>query len=576
MNFKYIINFITYCLAACLICVNTSLDKLSFNIVTTPILTITIIAYLTSLVPIFKKTIYIVVGTVVFVSCFIDSFCQSFFQTHISPQIIFNIFHTEWQETKDFFSAFVNFHIFLKPRVTAIIIFYLLYVFSILDILPIFPLQKYTWGKKTYKSLKTSFILLVFILLVYELPHSINYCKLLGNKNITHIETLIFNGYHEEMPTPIHRTLYSILACNISSQNVIEMRNATLSAKIDSCSYRSQHIVLIIGESYNKHHSSLYGYEKMTTPRQLSRMKAGELFVFDDVITPSNITSNVFLNIFSTWHNGSTFKIQDCPMFPYIFRKAGYKTAFFTNQYASKGLIRGATTQSGSFFLTDRILSNTMFNTRNKKAYKYDEMLIREFEQYKKQCDNQKYTMDIIHLRGQHFDYSERYPKEYAEFSLYDYKRRNILEKDKEILMNYDNSCFYNDYILDEIITLYQNDDAILIFVADHGEEVFDNEPIHGRCFNTPNAAIAKNEYEVPMWIWCSNSYKEKHRDITKLIKSSTHKPFITDKIPALLFYISGIYSKYFSEEDCVISPKYKTNDRYIYGNVNYDSLNIQ
>lgn len=24
------------------------------------------------------------------------------------------------------------------------------------------------------------------------------------------------------------------------------------------------------------------------------------------------------------------------------------------------------------------------------------------------------------------------------------------------------------------------------------------------------------------------------------------------------------------------ISPKYKTNDRYIYGNVNYDNLNIQ
>lgn len=36
------------------------------------------------------------------------------------------------------------------------------------------------------------------------------------------------------------------------------------------------------------------------------------------------------------------------------------------------------------------------------------------------------------------------------------------------------------------------------------------------------------------------------------------------------------VQEQYYSEEDCVISPKYKTNDRYIYGNVNYDSLNIQ
>lgn len=41
----------------------------------------------------------------------------------------------------------------------------------------------------------------------------------------------------------------------------------------DTCLYTSPDIILIIGESYNKRHASLYGYPLETTPRLRRRME---------------------------------------------------------------------------------------------------------------------------------------------------------------------------------------------------------------------------------------------------------------------------------------------------------------
>ena len=56
-------------------------------------------------------------------------------------------------------------------------------------------------------------------------------------------------------------------------------------------------IVLVIGESYNRHHASLYGYNKNTNP---FLSKIDNLYVFDNVISSINGTSKSFENFLST------------------------------------------------------------------------------------------------------------------------------------------------------------------------------------------------------------------------------------------------------------------------------------
>jgi heptose-I-phosphate ethanolaminephosphotransferase len=330
---------------------------------------------------------------------------------------------------------------------------------------------------------------------------------------------------------------------------------------------------LVIGESYNKHHSSLYGYALQTTPLQQQRSYNGELFVFQDVVTPWNLTSNVLFDIFSLWEYGMEGEISTQPLFPTLFREAGYSVTFFSNQYALRGMRKGVTTQVGRFFLSDKDISDSMFDFRNSKPSKYDSGLVNQLEDFRKDNGKADYTLDIIHLIGQHFKYEERYPDTIARFSLEDYDNRDLDTEKKEVVMHYDNATYYNDMVLDSIIRLHAQMESVVVFLSDHGEEVYDSLQVSGRLFQKPTTIQARNEFEVPMWIWCSESYQQKHPDVVENIQMALNKPFMTDGLPQILLSLAGISCQWYNENYNLISPTYQPKKRIISGNVDYDKL---
>ena len=185
-------------------------------------------------------------------------------------------------------------------------------------------------------------------------------------------------------------------------------------------------------------------------------------------------------------------------------------------------------------------------------------------------------TLDIIHLVGQHFDYSLRYPKSEATFSAKDYANRDIGKDAKEMVMHYDNATRYNDMVLDSIINIYKHDEVIVLFVSDHGEEAYDDLKVHGRLFQEPTTTQAKYEFEVPMWVWCSESYRCSHPDIMQQIEQSLDKPFMTDGLPQLLLYLAGISCKWNEDGRNLLSPDYQYKKRIICGSIDYDHLICQ
>ena len=264
------------------------------------------------------------------------------------------------------------------------------------------------------------------------------------------------------------------------------------------------------------------------------------------------------------------------PLFPLLFRRAGYSVNFFSNQYLLKGFFKRATNQVGHFFLADGEMNDSLFSFRNRKGNKYDMELVGQVSDYKNNRNQTVCTLDIIHLIGQHFDYSLRYPKTEATFSVDDYTNLKISKDAKEIVMHYDNATYYNDMVLDSIINVYKHDEAIILFVSDHGEEAYDDLQVQGRLFQEPTATQAKYEFEVPMWIWCSESYRSCHPDIMQQIENSLDKPFMTDGLPQLLLHLAGISSKW--NDDCrnLLSPNYQCKKRIICGNIDYDQLIYQ
>lgn len=375
---------------------------------------------------------------------------------------------------------------------------------------------------------------------------------------------------------PIYRLVFSVYANSLATQQIDKLIAAKNHVTVDSCDYTSPNIILIIGESYNKHHSQMYGYGMKTTPRQMKLMRTGRLIKFTDVVTPWNLTSYVFKNTFSLHVVGEKGEWCDYPLFPEVFRKAGYHVSFITNQFLPKA--KDAVYDfSGGFFLNNDELSEAQFDTRNTSLHALDEDLLNDYQTLKK--ENTNHNLIIFHVMGQHVSYNTRYPKNRRKFKPEDYDRPDLNPRQKRILSDYDNAVLYNDSIVTSIVKLFTNKDAIVIYMPDHGEECFDGKMnTYGRLHSAAiDARLAREEFEIPFWIWVSHKYAVKHPKIFSEIVKAHKRRFMTDAIPHLLMYLAGIHTKDYQPQYNILSPQYdEMRPRLLKGSTDYDKLGVR
>ena len=116
------------------------------------------------------------------------------------------------------------------------------------------------------------------------------------------------------------------------------------------------------------------------------------------------------------------------------------------------------------------------------------------------------------------------------------YNSNNLSRKELNILCDYDNATAYNDYVISQIINRFRSTESIILYIADHGEECYDEIKTFGRSHTTNiTSPIARNEFEIPFWIWLSPNYKHKHPDIKESIQSSVNRPFYNGDLGHLL-----------------------------------------
>ena len=410
--------------------------------------------------------------------------------------------------------------------------------------------------------------------------------KLMSGRTIGDVEHTLTENDHAVLYTPISRLIFSLYANSLASQQIDQLIAATNKIHVDSCSYTSPTIVLIIGESYGKHHSHMYGYFKETTPRQEKLEKSGQLVKFNDVITCWNLTSFVFKNVFSLHVIGQKGEWCDYPLFPELFRKSGYRVSFLTNQFLPRAK-QAVYDFSGGFFLNNPILSKAQFDLRNTQLHQYDDGLLDDYDHFlssgkiqlaKNNEDKKHNNLIIFHLIGQHVTYKDRYPQGREHFwaSSYEKERPNLNDHQRKVLSQYDNAVYYNDSIVDQIVNRFKNKNAIVIYMPDHGEECYEENRgficrNHSSKIDYP---LAKYEFEIPFWIYCSSKYIHSHPEIYKEVIEAKNRKFMTDALPHMLLYLAGIHTKDYHDEFNLLSPKYKENRlRIMKNSADYDKL---
>lgn len=376
------------------------------------------------------------------------------------------------------------------------------------------------------------------------------------------------------------RLAFSIYSNRLAAAQVEKLINGVKNIKVDSCSFRSRNIVLIIGESCNRRHFQLYGYDKPTTPLQVQLRDEGRLIPFSDVVSPWNLTSFVFKHVLSLYAVGDSGEWCDYPLFPELFRKAGYQVAFITNQFlpqAGEALYDF----SGGFFLNNPTLSKVQFDIRNTGLHRFDDGVLADYDHLvastlpKREAEG-KGTLTILHLKGQHTRYGERYPlKTRRKFRYTEYSRK-LSNRHRYIQADYDNATAYNDSIVHQIVKRFEDRDAIVIYMPDHGEECYlDNRPIMGRNHSARvTYDLAEEEFHIPFWIWCSRQYADTHPDIFNRIKDARNKPFMTDNISQLLLYLAGIECPWTRPDANPLSDTYyEGRPRILKNTVDYNSF---
>ena len=369
---------------------------------------------------------------------------------------------------------------------------------------------------------------------------------------------------------PIYKLLYSIKENTYGKEEIAALKSHLNDFTIDSCSYDTPNLILIIGESHNKHHSQIYGYNKPTTPFQTEEQEKGRLVAFTDVVTSYNATTESFKNMFSMYAYGEKGDWCDYPLFPVVFKKAGYHTAFITNQFTQDLNSNFSDFDAGMFF-NNKDLSQAQFDVRNINRHEFDEALLADYDSLKQY--NGKYNLLIFHLRGQHVKYHMRYPAKWNKFKPSDYHRPDLSNADLQVLAAYDNATLYNDYIFKEIVKRFADKDAVVVYVSDHGEDVFDGCQTFGR----PMVFDANNlfqQFQIPFIVYMTDVYQQKHPQMVAQIRSAMNKPFMTDNLSQLLLGLAGIKMKYYKPTSDPLNPTYQVSrKRKIRGEYDYDTI---
>ena len=535
-----------------------------------------------------RKWVRRLLYVILYVVAIVDVYCFVKFDSTLTPTMLLLVGETNANETKEFFQTHLTPDILWGPVGWILLIMIINIIISPIIkklkklINPINPIKP-TKPILPIVTLLTS-LCCIALLIWSSITSSHNKqatWTLMTGSNIGEVEHALTDKEHAQLYTPISRLIFSIYANSLATQQINKLIDAADQVKVDSCSFRSPTIVLIIGESLGPHHSQQYGYIMPTTPRQISREKTGYLTKFSDVVAPWNLTSFVFKSLFSMHVVGQEGEWCDYPLFPELFRKAGYQVTFLTNQFLPKAK-EAVYDFSGGFFLNNPQLSQAQFDLRNERLHRLDEGLLKDYDKMIKQqqinLSDSNHNLIIFHLMGQHVAYQLRYPEQQKKFQAKDYRpiRPDLTGNKRKVLADYDNAVLYNDSIVDQIMARFEKEDAIVIYLPDHGEECFEGK--RGFICRNHSAKIdydmARFEFAIPFWIWCSPTYVNRRPDIQESIKQSKDRKLMTDALAHTLLYLAGISSPDYHAEYDVLSPSYKEDrPRILKGTTDYDQL---
>lgn len=318
--------------------------------------------------------------------------------------------------------------------------------------------------------------------------------------------------------------------------------------------------VLVIGEASRAASWGLYGYARGTTPCLQAN---SSVVAFNDMLTQSNTTHKSVSVILSPVEAENYDSIYYKKSVVSLFKEAGFKTAFISNQAPNRSFVEFFANEADEFI--DLTLPGKTTNEN-----RYDIEILPELE--KVLYSGEEDLFIVIHTYGSHANHYKRYPESFARFT--PDLAPSVSLSYKDIITNaYDNSIAYTDYVLSEIINaVYKTGGrSAILYCSDHGEDVMDDSR---KRFLHASPTTTYYQLHVASIAWFSDLYRESYPEKTEAAEANAGAAATTADIFHTIADMASIESREVNPTYSLVSPLWMYRTRMYLTDYN-DAVNI-
>jgi glucan phosphoethanolaminetransferase (alkaline phosphatase superfamily) len=318
--------------------------------------------------------------------------------------------------------------------------------------------------------------------------------------------------------------------------------------------------VLIIGESCRYDRWQVNGYKRETSPRLASNKN---LVTFSDVVAGAHYTW-VSVPQIITRANPDNYDLQyHEKSILSVFEESGFKTIWLSNQSDQEVL------WTGSIVLHAKTANVSKFSPTYSPNFEfeniYDQRLLPQLDSMLR--IDAKNLFIVLHMMGNHWEYSRRYPEKFDVFKPSGYTQSiNPPEfSNKEAILNsYDNSILYADFIIDSVINIVKNRSEVstVTFISDHGEDLFDSRSDKIDFHFRPSPATL----HVPLFVWTSESYRNIYGEKIKSLTDNSMKKVGTENMFYTITDLANITFTGYDSTKSLASPFFRPSEQKFYG----------
>lgn len=462
-----------------------------------------------------------------------ESFLVFSYSSLYTDSIALNILATNPGEASAFLEN-LNYKVFLLPLLVLLVLFTLTYALT------------RRWGKEVGTSLRRG---LLFCGMLVTLPIS---CFVVRPAQLSTMSYLYM--------APVERIYIGTTSCIADAELLAKYsanaRNFDVGTIEHTRDMKGVTVVVVLGESMRRNYMHCYGYPLENTPKQDSLVKTGDLVLFSDAISSAAWTTGSISQSMSFYTlEGPEKEWYKYPALPLVLSKAGYYTYWVSNQEKQGTGIQPIPTLASTSDSTRFVRIRTAGDWN---ASPDSDILPLLFDQ--KMTPAGKDLFEVVHLMGSHTPYSDRYIHEKAPFTvdqlpktLPNGKPTPSDAKRRGIICDYVNSIHYNDQIVAQIFQRYSQTPAIVIYLSDHGQAVFEN-PERPDYYEHE---VSQAGLMIPLMVYTSPALREEHPEVYEQIVAAKDRKIMTDLLANSICGLLGVKTKYYNARQDFFSSEY-------------------